>query len=165
MPLPDPAAEPLTVPSEYGMVGATRLPWGWASERLVPAMVYWLTTVRADGAPHVRPVDGTWVDNALFVGGSDEATWVRNLGQDGRATVSLPDVREVVILEGAGRLVTPDQPLAERLAAAASKYASMYGPASASDYLGKPTWAIVPRRAMGWRRFPTDATRWVFERA
>jgi hypothetical protein len=164
VPLPEPVAQPLTMPSDYGTVGTKRLPWSWASERLVPAMVYWLTTIRADGAPHVRPVDGMWVDNALFVGGSTQAAWVRNLARDGRATVSLPDVRTVVILEGEARQVTPDPRLADRLAAAAKKYESMYGPASASDYLGKPVWAVLPHRAMGWERFPTDATRWEFDR-
>ena len=31
------------------------------------------------------------------------------------------------------------------------------------DYLGKPVWAVLPRRALGWERFPTDATRWEFD--
>ena len=152
------------MPSEYGAVGSKRLSWRWASERLVPAMVYWLTTVRPDGAPHVRPVDGTWVDNALFVGGSSQAGWIRNLAHDARTTVSLPDVRAVVIVEGEARQVVPDARLAERLAAAARKYESMYGPASPSDYVDKPIWAVVPKHAMGWERFPTDATRWEFDR-
>jgi hypothetical protein len=152
------------MPRDYGTVGTKRLPWSWASERLASAMVYWLTTVRADGSPHARPVDGTWVDNALFVGGSPTAGWIRNLASDGRATVHLPDVRGVVIVEGAGRRVVPDDALADRLAAAAKKYESMYGPASPSDYIGKPVWAIVPQRALGWERFPTDATRWEFDR-
>jgi hypothetical protein len=153
------------MPSDYGAVGATRLSWGWADERLASAMVYWLTTLRSDGAPHVRPVDGTWVDRALFVGGSPEAAWVRNLARDARATIHLPDVRGVVIVEGAARQVMPDEGLAGRLATAATKYESMYGPASPSDYLGKPVWALLPHRALGWERFPTDATRWEFDGA
>jgi Pyridoxamine 5'-phosphate oxidase len=163
VPLPDPVARPLRMPKDYGTVGAKRLPWSWASERLGPAIVYWLATLRPDGAPHVRPVDGTWVDNALFVGGSPEAGWIRNLSNDGRVTVHLPDAHGVVILEGEARQVVPDEDLAERLAAAARKYESMYGPSSASSYVGKPVWAIRPERGLGWERFPTDATRWEFE--
>ena len=119
------------MPADYGTVGAKRLPWSWATERLGPATVYWLATLRPDGAPHVRPVDGTWVDNALFVGGSPEAGWIRNLANDGRVTVHLPDAQGVVILEGEARQVVPDEALAERLAVAARKYESMYGPSSA----------------------------------
>ena len=161
--LPEPVARPLTMPGEYGAVGTKRLPWSWAHERLVSAMVYWLATVRTDGAPHVRPVDGSWVDSALFVGGSSEAGWIRNLVRDGRATIHLPDVKGVVIVEGAAREVVPDERLADRLAAGARKYEAMYGPTSPSDYLGKPTWAVIPHRALGWERFPTDATRWEFD--
>ena len=164
VPLPEPMARPLTIPRDYGTVGAKRLPWTWAHQRLVSAMVYWLTTVRPDGSPHVRPVDGNWVDDALFVGGSPKAGWIRNLAGDGRATIHLPDVQGVVIIEGAARQVVPDERLADRLATGAKKYEPMYGPASPSDYLGKPVWAVIPYRALGWERFPTDATGWEFDR-
>jgi Pyridoxamine 5'-phosphate oxidase len=164
VPVSDPVAQPSTMPADYGAVGPKRLPWSWATERLGPAMVYWLATVRPDGSPRARPVDGTWVDNALFVGGSPKAGWIRDLSNDGRVSVHLPDVRGVVIVEGMARQVIPDEGLAERLAAAARKYEAMYGESTASSYLGKPVWAIRPDLALGWERFPTDATRWEFER-
>jgi hypothetical protein len=163
--LPDPEPTSLSMPKAYGRVGTERLPWSWATERLAPAPVYWLTTVRPDLSPHVRPVDGTWVDNALFVGGSRDAGWIRNLAKDGRVSVHLPDVRGVVILEGEARQVVPDAGLAERLAAASRKYEALYGATPASSVVGKPVWAIRPDRAMGWERFPNDATRWRFKRA
>jgi hypothetical protein len=163
--LPDPEPRPLSMPTEYGRVGTERLPWSWAAERLEPAPVYWLATVRRDGAPHVRPVDGTWADNALFVGGSQAAGWIRNLSHDGRVSVHLPDARGVIILEGVARQVVPDARLAERLASASRKYEALYGTTPASSYLGKPVWAIRPDRALGWERFPSDATRWEFQHA
>jgi hypothetical protein len=100
--------------------------------------------------------------NTLFVGGSDRAGWVRNLSADGRVSVQLPDTAEVLIVEGHARQVVPDAHLAARLVIAVRKYEPMYGPASASSYEGNQAWAIVPHRALGWERFPSDATRWVY---
>ena len=80
-------------------------------------------------------------------------------------SVHLPDARGVIILEGVARQVVPDAGLAERLASASRKYEALYGATPASSYLGKPVWAIRPDRALGWERFPSDATRWEFQHA
>ena len=76
------------------------LPWEFVEERLTAAPNYWVATVSLGGAPHVRPVDGVWVDGALCFGGSPETRWVRNLQHDPRLSVHLPHDDEVIILEG-----------------------------------------------------------------
>ncbi len=48
---------------------------GWAETRRVleTAELFWISTVRADGRPHVTPLPAVWVDDALhFCTGVDE---------------------------------------------------------------------------------------------
>jgi predicted pyridoxine 5'-phosphate oxidase superfamily flavin-nucleotide-binding protein len=50
-------------------------PVGWqqVSEALAAAELYWLTTVRKDGRPHITPLIGAWVDGCfVFCTGPDE---------------------------------------------------------------------------------------------
>lgn len=39
-----------------GHIGAGKLPWLWATERLTEARNYWIVTTRPTGQPHSRPV-------------------------------------------------------------------------------------------------------------
>jgi general stress protein 26 len=41
-------------------------PWATALELLEKAEVFWLSTVRVDGRPHVTPLVGVWLDGALY---------------------------------------------------------------------------------------------------
>jgi hypothetical protein len=52
--------------ARYSSDGATPTAWAKARERLADAEVYWLTTVRPDGRPHVTPVLSVWLDDALY---------------------------------------------------------------------------------------------------
>ena len=50
-------------------------PTGWEETRraLEEAQLFWITTVRADGRPHVTPLVAVWLDEALhFATGFDE---------------------------------------------------------------------------------------------
>jgi hypothetical protein len=51
---------------QFSGEGATPTPWTEARERLEKAEVYWLTTVRPDGRPHVTPLVSVWLDGTLF---------------------------------------------------------------------------------------------------
>jgi nitroimidazol reductase NimA-like FMN-containing flavoprotein (pyridoxamine 5'-phosphate oxidase superfamily) len=44
----------------------TAVPWTEAEQRLQNAGVYWLSTVRPDGRPHVTPLIGVWLEGALY---------------------------------------------------------------------------------------------------
>jgi nitroimidazol reductase NimA-like FMN-containing flavoprotein (pyridoxamine 5'-phosphate oxidase superfamily) len=47
--------------------------WRQVSDVLAAAELYWLTTVRKDGRPHVTPLIGAWVDDGLvFCTGPEE---------------------------------------------------------------------------------------------
>jgi nitroimidazol reductase NimA-like FMN-containing flavoprotein (pyridoxamine 5'-phosphate oxidase superfamily) len=52
---------------------STATPWEEARDGLAAAGIYWLSTVRPDGRPHVTPLLAIWLDGALyFCTGPDE---------------------------------------------------------------------------------------------
>ncbi|MFF1660674.1 pyridoxamine 5'-phosphate oxidase family protein [Streptomyces sp. NPDC058258] len=46
--------------------GATAGSWPAAESLLTGADIYWLSTVRPDGRPHVTPLIGVWSQSALY---------------------------------------------------------------------------------------------------
>ena len=67
------------VDSRFSGEGAPPMSWDVAREQLESAEIYWLTTVRRDGRPHVTPLGAVWDDGALhFCTGPDEQK-ARNL--------------------------------------------------------------------------------------
>jgi nitroimidazol reductase NimA-like FMN-containing flavoprotein (pyridoxamine 5'-phosphate oxidase superfamily) len=53
--------------------------WSTVVEVLAEAELYWLTTVRGDGRPHVTPLVGVWVDNSFVFCTGDDEQKARNL--------------------------------------------------------------------------------------
>jgi hypothetical protein len=65
--------EPVTELSPFSSPNAVQTEWARARTELADAEVYWLTTVRPDGRPHVTPLLGVWLDGGLyFCTGPDE---------------------------------------------------------------------------------------------
>src|ERR1700741_349154 len=65
--------------SRYSDPAASATPWPDAVKLLQASELYWLTTVRGDGRPHVTPLIGVWHDRAMhFSTGLDEQK-ARNL--------------------------------------------------------------------------------------
>ena len=158
----DPVAEPLRLPPEYGTPEGL-LDWTDVRVRLTGAAHYWLATVRADGRPHVVPLDGIWLDDEWFFGGSAETVKHRNLKANSRAVMHLEDAEHAVIVEGRCEEIVPDEHLARRLSES-SKAKYGYGPDPAS-YADSGVWRLRPERVLSWRRLPRDATRFVFDPA
>jgi pyridoxamine 5'-phosphate oxidase-like protein len=153
----DPIAERLELPDGYGRV-TTTLAWATVRAALEEAMHYWVTTVRPVGRPHAVPVDGLWLDDAWFYGGSEQAVHYRNALASPRVVMHLPDPAKAVVVEGDARLARPSPALARRLAKAShAKYG--YGP-DAQAYEG--ALGLYPRRVLAWSAFPRDATRFRF---
>jgi nitroimidazol reductase NimA-like FMN-containing flavoprotein (pyridoxamine 5'-phosphate oxidase superfamily) len=157
----DPAAEPLEFPEEYGR-SEVQLEWSGVRERLAGALRYWLATVRPDGRPHAVPLDGLWVDDAFFFGGSPSAVKHRNLSANPRAVLHLEDGDRAVIVEGACEVIVPDAELAGRLAKLSN---AKYGYGVDASRYAQGVWRLAPVRALSWEQFPRDATRFVFEPA
>jgi nitroimidazol reductase NimA-like FMN-containing flavoprotein (pyridoxamine 5'-phosphate oxidase superfamily) len=154
------------IPREYGVPANTKglVPWSRVEARLTEAKVYWVATAGPEGRPRVRPVDGIYVDGTIYVGGSPETRWARDLMANPRVAVHLDGGHDVVILEGVAELLEHgvDSATAERLAAASNAKYPEYG-VKASDYKGPGPFAIRPHVAFAWASFPKDVTRFRFE--
>ena len=59
--------EPLTtIHPAYSDPHATATPWAAGAAQLEQARVFWISTVRPDGRPHVTPLIAVWLDGALY---------------------------------------------------------------------------------------------------
>jgi general stress protein 26 len=160
-----PKATAARFPQEYGQTPETRaalLDWSEVAERIAGARNYWLATLRRDGRPHLRPVDGVFVHDALCFGGSPATRWVQHLQHQSAVSASLPDDDHAVILEGRAELVEdPADPVAIALAPANhAKYPQYFS----GDEPFRPFWCLRPSRVYAWSlaTFPARATRFDF---
>jgi len=64
---------PVTELSAFSSADATPTEWSQARDELAGAEVYWLSTVRPDGRPHVTPLLGIWLEGALYWTGRAES--------------------------------------------------------------------------------------------
>src|SRR3954470_14425664 len=67
--------------------GTGLLPWSWAVERLERTHDFWLATVWPDGRPHVMPVWGVWLEDAVWFSSSLGSRKARNLAGDDRCVL------------------------------------------------------------------------------
>ena len=150
----------------YGIPASTDglLPWSWAVERLEAAIVYWLATTGADGAPHVIPIWGAWVGGRWYVEGGP-TRWQRNLRENPQLAIHIEIGDEVVIVEGtATEHVAPAKPLADAILAGYAKYkAAEDYEASADHWTEGGLWELRPVKAFAWSVFPDDMTRFRFD--
>jgi nitroimidazol reductase NimA-like FMN-containing flavoprotein (pyridoxamine 5'-phosphate oxidase superfamily) len=155
-----PKAEKLVLPQGYGQT-TEALAWESVRAQLEQAKQYWLATNRGDGSPHVVPVDGLWVDDLWYYGGSPETLHVRMVRANPQVTMHLPDPWKVVVVQGEVRVSKPSPELAQRLADLANgKYAEYGIKFEASSYSEPGT--LHPRRVIAWSSFPKDVTRFTF---
>lgn len=167
---PTPTAEPRPdrphLPEGYGVPATTdgMLPWAEALARVERATSYWVSTVDAKGRPQSRPIWGGVVNGTLYLEGSAETRWARNMAANPHISVHLESAREVVILEGTVARMVPDAAVATRLAESMrAKYADQdYQPESDSWDEGGLC-VIQPRVAYAWTKFPSDVTRYHFD--
>lgn len=151
------------IPSVYGVPADTDglLPWSHVTQRMTESAHYWLSTADANGVPHTRPIDGMWLDDRLYFGGSPESKWCRNLAAQPRACLNLENAEAATILHGTVEELRCDQELADRLAAASNEKYD-FGQ-TAKDYLENAIFVFKPDVVFAWNVLYEDATRWRLE--
>jgi len=112
---------------QFSPDGATAVEWDRAQSQLGGAGIYWISTVRADGRPHVTPLIGVYDDEGFhFCTGPEEQKAV-NLARDPRCIVLTGnngyDGGLDVVIEGTARRIVD----ADRLAQLADAWVSKYG--------------------------------------
>ena len=110
----------------YGDPGAEPTPWAEALTLIEGAELFWISTVRADGRPHVTPLPAVWQDDALhFCTGADEQKGV-NLAVNAACVLTTGTNAWKqgldVIVEGRAERVTDDAALRRLADAWATKY-------------------------------------------
>lgn len=119
------AAPPTTeLDARYGDAEEA-VPWETAHERFAGADLYWVTTVREDGRPHMTPLLSVWHDGAAhFCTGPGEQK-ERNLAHSPLCSLTVTtDVQDglQVTVEGVARRVTDPARLADLAALWPGKY-------------------------------------------
>jgi len=80
-----PAAE---LHARFSSPGATPTDWAEGRRHIDEAEVFWLSTVRPDGRPHVTPLLAVWHDDAMyFCTGPDERK-AKNLKQNAQCILT-----------------------------------------------------------------------------
>lgn len=159
----------------FSSPAATPTPWAEARRQLEGAEVYWLTTVRPDGRPHVTPLIAVWLDSALyFTTGPDERKG-RNLKQNRQVVITtgcntLSGGLDLVV-EGEAAIVNDEAHLQRLVDAFAAKYGSRNWNFSvrdgAFDHQGGRAlvYEIAPTTAFGFGKGELfSQTRWRFNR-
>jgi hypothetical protein len=169
----EPKAEPVAeLDARFGDPAASPTPWSEARALLDTAKVYWLSTVRPDGRPHVTPIAAVWVDGALhFTTGKTERK-AKNLERNSQVvTTTGSNLLEGldVVVEGEAVPVT-DEGRLQRLADA---YLSKYDDLFVFHVRDNALWIegsedpglafeLRPTKAFGFGKAPYSQTRWRF---
>ncbi|HVT21225.1 MAG TPA: pyridoxamine 5'-phosphate oxidase family protein [Mycobacteriales bacterium] len=119
-----PAAE---LDPRYSGPDASPTPWLDVQSVLERAELFWISTVRGDGAPHVTPLPAVWRDGALhFCTGAEEQKGV-NLARNPRCVLTTGTnawkAGLDVVVEGSAERVTDHGQLTSLAGAWSSKYA------------------------------------------
>ncbi|WP_214401820.1 pyridoxamine 5'-phosphate oxidase family protein [Pseudonocardia lacus] len=121
MPVPTTDIDP-----RYGEPDATPTPWETTEQRLADAEVYWLSTVRPDGRPHVTSLISVWRGGAAHVCAGPHERKARNLAENPHVvlTTGTPDLHGGldVVVEGRVERVTDTDELKALAAAWEEKY-------------------------------------------
>jgi pyridoxine/pyridoxamine 5'-phosphate oxidase len=119
----DPVTE---LDSRFSGPGAVVTPWEDVCRALNEAELFWISTVRADGCPHVTPLPAVWQDGTLcFCTGAAEQKGV-NLARNPHCALTTGNntwkVGLDVVVEGSARRVTDEVRLTHLADAWESKY-------------------------------------------
>jgi Pyridoxamine 5'-phosphate oxidase len=158
--------------SRFSDPGVTPTPWREAEAVLEYAKVYWLSTVRPDGRPHVTPIAALWLDGALYFTTGKAEQKAKNLADNARVVVTTGSNALQgldVVVEGEAVLVT-DEARLQRLADA---YIAKYGDLFVFTVRDNALWIegsddpglayeLRARKAFGFGKSPYSQTRWRF---
>lgn len=151
---------------------AVATPWSRAAAILADAELFWISTVRPDGRPHVTPLPAVWVDGSLhFCTGSGERK-AKNLAANPSVVLTTGtntwNQGYDVVVEGEAVRIADDDRLRELAGAWEAKYGSFWHFEARDGYFhhgpGRAlVFEVAPRTAFGFGKGePFSQTRWRF---
>jgi general stress protein 26 len=167
------ATEPTTeFHAGFSEPGSSARPWRDVDAVLANSEMFWLSTVRRDGRPHVTPLPAIWLDHVLYFCTGDQEQKSKNLARNSDCVVTtgtnqLHSGLDVVV-EGAARRVT-DRALLEQLAAlwkAKLDWDYEVGDDSFRDADGRTglVFGVAPAKVLSFGKEPYTQTRYRFSR-
>ncbi|MFJ7072806.1 pyridoxamine 5'-phosphate oxidase family protein [Streptomyces sp. NPDC098781] len=116
--------------TRYSDGTATATPWAEAEKRLAEAELFWISTVRPDGRPHVTPLPAVWSRGALHFCTGPEERKARNLALNPDVVLTTGtntwDKGYDLVVEGEAVRITEDARLRELADAWEAKYGSFW---------------------------------------
>lgn len=156
----------------YSNPDATPTEWEAARERLADAGIYWLSTVRPDGRPHVTPLLAVWLDGALHFCTGGEERKSRNLAGNSHCVLTTGndavDEGLDLVVEGEAAVVRDDAKLRRLAEAWVEKYGEdwrfeardgAFHHVQGGEAL---VYEVAPVTAFGFRKGDYAQTRWRF---
>ena len=166
--------EPVTTLAVFSSDGAVPTDWAQGRQDLQDAQVYWLSTVRPDGRPHVTPLLGIWLEGALYFCTGPNERKAQNLAQNAHCILTTGcntlDGLDVVV-EGDVAKLTDQAELRSVAATYEVKYGAHFtAPEGTWFGLGDAirsgealVYRVVPSTAFGFAKGATfSQTRWSF---
>ena len=151
-----------SMPKSYGVVSDAPeyvpMEWSWATRQLAEARNYWIATVDRGGNPHVTPVWGVWLDDAVCFGTDRDSAKGRNIARSPEIAVHLESGDDVVIMYGDAKAIVDQSLLSGLVSAYDAKYSIKLNPSDDATALLE----FRPTKVLAWREsdFPNTATRW-----
>lgn len=159
--------------SEFSEPGGTAVPWPEVEQVLRESEMFWLSTVRRDGRPHVAPLPAMWLDGKLhFCTGAHEQK-ARNIESNPRCvlTTGSNSYRSGldVVVEGTVAQVS-DEPTLTRLAQmwldkldwSFEVVDGQFRDPGADDHRA-PVFAVTPAKVLAFGKAPYSQTRYTFQ--
>src|SRR5947199_7926975 len=112
--------------ARYSAPNAAATPWADVRAMLENAELFWISTVRANGRPHVTPLPAVWRDSALYFCTGPGEQKALNLRANDQCALTTGDNRWKagldVVVEGRAKQVTDDALLRALAAMWETKY-------------------------------------------
>ena len=155
----------------YSDATAEATPWAEGRRVLEQAELFWISTVRPDGRPHVTPLIAVWHDGALHVTTGPGERKAMNLAANPAVTITTGCNHYGegldVVLEGTAARVTDDATLVALAEAWVAKYGEewRFEPRDGGFHhdAGEAfVFRVAPTTAFGFAKQPFGQTRWRF---
>lgn len=169
----EPVAE---LDSRYSSEGAIPANWDEAGSQLENAELFWLSTVRPDGRPHVTPLISVWLDGALYFCTGPNERKAKNLDRNQKCilTTGCNAIGEGldVVVEGEAVRIRDESKLQRIADAYVTKYGEdwrfdvrddtfVHGPDEGSVAV---VFEVAPERVLAFRKGEEfSQTRWRFK--